>query len=365
MTFLGLDTAAAHRHTGDIRTAATRSRTVREHLAALVGGLTWTGPDASLFREQFSSTCTDWQNAEDLLVRRFAEEMQAHAEEQDLASSSDGSRGAEGTTTGHESHPPATAAELSRRGGDDSGQMRDSRTRTPDAKDLDESRPSDDLLAKYEEGPPERPELDFDDHFPYKSKEGEATWSDHMAWSEWAAKLNGARLLRPDLDDALDLYAHYRDGSGEPRVVDYEEGYREDPAIRSSIDKKIQEAQAGAQRMLEEGRTDFSFTGPPTPSKPYPETENWQKTLGDHQQWNSGDVTVDSDGNARMVVTVHGEDMYNFNRGQSDIASGTPDDENGRFSELGWAQGFEVSGTVTRVVTWNVNDPSSMTVTYE
>ena len=63
-----------------------------------------------------------------------------------------------------------------------------------------------------------------------------------------------------------------------------------------------------------------------------------------------------------MVVTVHVEDQYNFNAGQSDIASGAPDSANGRFSELGWAQGFNVTGEVQRVVEWDVDDPDDVTI---
>ena len=50
--------------------------------------------------------------------------------------------------------------------------------------------------------------------------------------------------------------------------------------------------------------------------------------------------------------------MYNFNPGQSDIASGTPDAVNGRFAELGWAKEFKTSGSLTQTVTWNVKDSS-------
>jgi hypothetical protein len=55
-----------------------------------------------------------------------------------------------------------------------------------------------------------------------------------------------------------------------------------------------------------------------------------------------------------MEVTVHAEDRYNFNRGDEDIATKAPDDENGRFAELGWAKSFDVNGSVTRTVTWEL-----------
>jgi hypothetical protein len=46
------------------------------------------------------------------------------------------------------------------------------------------------------------------------------------------------------------------------------------------------------------------------------------------------------------------EDFYNFNKGQVDIATGLPDDPNGRFEVLGWAKSFFSRATVLRTVTW-------------
>jgi hypothetical protein len=62
-----------------------------------------------------------------------------------------------------------------------------------------------------------------------------------------------------------------------------------------------------------------------------------------------------------MIVTFYMEDMYNFNRGATSIPggldSGTEDNVNGRFSELGWATEFLTVGSMPRTVTWNVFDP--------
>ena len=60
-----------------------------------------------------------------------------------------------------------------------------------------------------------------------------------------------------------------------------------------------------------------------------------------------------------VTVTVHAEDDDSFNRGQADIASAAPDDENGRFTEIGWAKPFPTSGSLTRTVTWPLGDPAS------
>ena len=85
-----------------------------------------------------------------------------------------------------------------------------------------------------------------------------------------------------------------------------------------------------------------------------PETENWQKSLVGIR-WSSADITVTGD-QATMVVTVHAADRYNVNRDEADIATGAPNTQNGRFAELGWAKGFDVSGELTRTVSWTIGD---------
>ena len=221
----------------------------------------------------------------------------------------------------------------------------------------------DEMMAQYREGAPDRPDFEWDDDFPFESKKGEETLGNRASWARWEAMLRGGQAARPGLDDALAFYAHYRSAEGTPMEFDYEEAYIEDESVRANVDAQIRQSQYAAQAMAAEGRDDFSFTGPSAGESYYPTTENWQKTIGGYQQWSSGDVTVDDQGNARMVVTVHAEDRYNFNANNQDIATSEPDDANGRFSELGWAQGFDSSGEVVRVVEWNVNSPDQVTVT--
>lgn len=171
----------------------------------------------------------------------------------------------------------------------------------------------------------------------------------------------GARFLRWDLDDALDAYGHYWSNTGDTFEIDYEEAYGEDEGIRANVDEEIARAQAGAETLINSGNAEFSMSGDAFPTSAYPVTENWQKTVGGYQQWSSADVTVDGT-TVTMTVTVHAEDYYNFNRGQADIASGAPDDENGRFTEIGWAKPFETTGTITRTVTWELGSPDQATV---
>ena len=207
--------------------------------------------------------------------------------------------------------------------------------------------------ARYTIGDPTRPPLKFDDDFVYDPN-AKATLDDYKSWNEWGIKMRGARLLRSDLDDSLQLYGHYRDGTGTPMTVDYEEGYREDRNIRAAVDNEIAHATYWAEQIHgETGRTSFSVTGDAVQASPYPAEENWQKTLGGHTTWGSGNVRIEGN-TATMEVTVHAEDRYNFNRGDEDIATKAPDDENGRFAELGWAKSFDVNGSVTRTVTWEL-----------
>jgi hypothetical protein len=49
-----------------------------------------------------------------------------------------------------------------------------------------------------------------------------------------------------------------------------------------------------------------------------------------------------------VEMTIHAEDMYNFNPGDSDIATGTPDSANGRFEITGLGHEYLNRGTFTQ-----------------
>ena len=55
-----------------------------------------------------------------------------------------------------------------------------------------------------------------------------------------------------------------------------------------------------------------------------------------------------------MSITYTMEDMYNFDKGKVDIATGIPDDVNGRFQTLGWAQQFITYGSFTTDTSWSI-----------
>lgn len=213
-----------------------------------------------------------------------------------------------------------------------------------------------DTAGPYRIGPPTRPHQDFDDDFPYDPT-AQATLDDYLKWVKWKIMLYGAQLLLPDLDDATALYAHYQDTTGTPMLVDYEEAYQEDEKIKDLVNREIELGKREAERIFHEtGQTAFQMTGDLRKEDDfYPDTENWQKTLGAHTVYGTADVAVHGD-KITMKIKIHADDMYNFNKGQHDVKTGVPDDENGRFSTLGWAKGFRTYGVLERTVTWTIGE---------
>lgn len=53
-----------------------------------------------------------------------------------------------------------------------------------------------------------------------------------------------------------------------------------------------------------------------------------------------------------MDLKIHELDRYNFDKGKKDIASGNPDNENGRFELLGLAKSFTTRGEIEGTVRW-------------
>lgn len=207
----------------------------------------------------------------------------------------------------------------------------------------------------FQIGEPTRPEIEFDEDFVYDSES--AGWRDHLSKAEWLAKLRGAQIAGL-LPDGTAMYDHYWSNTGEPMDFDYDKAYREDSGIRAGVDTEIARAARGAEELIRNGNTDFSMTGDAAPvaDAHYPTTENWQKAVGGYQTWSHSNVRVDGN-TVTMEITVAGEDRYNFNRDQADIATGAGDNENGRFTEIGWAKPFDVHGELTRTITWELGDP--------
>ncbi len=227
----------------------------------------------------------------------------------------------------------------------------------------DEFVPSTDYtLGVYRLGPPQRPDIRHDSGHANFPRE-EPTWADRLSLLKWYGMLEGGEALRSDLTDGLGAYRHFLEGEGRPRTFSYERYVTNDESGRTTLRNVILEAQDAAIKLWQEHRRNrFSFTGPAIPCGgdlrefPYPATENWAKAIGAHAIWLSGAVTVSTSSAGEpsfsMVLTIHAEDQYNFNPGASDIATGLPDDANGRFVIVGWAHGYRHTAEMRKQFSW-------------
>jgi hypothetical protein len=239
----------------------------------------------------------------------------------------------------------------------------------------------------FKEGPPKRPDIKHDHGFlddgtPQHnldlSKRQPPTDQDRARKEIWIAFSKLAREHKPELKDACDAYEHFLiDNNGLARTLDYERFLIDDPSgnivLRSTIedtrtaaldlyDKKVSKPskvfRADNFQMVSAPITVGSGDNP-DPRYPYPDSENWQKTIGGHVLWISASVTVGSNPLEKrrafdVDMTVHMEDRYNFNPNNKDIKTQVKDEENGRFEIVGLAREFMHMATIERVITFSV-----------
>ncbi|MEU7996183.1 RHS repeat-associated core domain-containing protein [Micromonospora sp. NPDC049060] len=220
-------------------------------------------------------------------------------------------------------------------------------------------------------GAPHRPvnHGPWDDDFVYDPK-AKATPADIASRAKWQAYRYGCIAsvragVGPcaDWGDAPYMYDRYASGTGEPYVFDFAPAYDQDPFLREVIDAEIAAAQRASEQLAgKSGSHSFQITGQSQNIRSNPATERWQKTLGSFDIWASAEVTVTGD-TVAMRITIHAEDRWDFNKDAKDIATGISDNENGRFAELGWAKGFNSSGSMVKDVVWKAGSPKSATVT--
>lgn len=218
--------------------------------------------------------------------------------------------------------------------------------------------------ARYRLGSATRPSsIVFDNGFLDRFPPRMPTASDYLALAKWQAKLSAAEALRPDLAEACKAYRHFLEGFGRPRTFSYESYVMNDASGVTTLSNAILDIQDGAEIVWESDRTQkqFSLTGDQiscgsTVFFPYPQTENWQKAIGGHVIWLSGNVTVSESKPGEvwfnLDLVLHAEDRYNFNPGQQDIATGIPDDENGIFEITGLGKQFTQTAELKRRVKW-------------
>jgi hypothetical protein len=211
------------------------------------------------------------------------------------------------------------------------------------------------------------------------SKRRDPTWGDRAALAKWIAKLELAEALRPDLVDGTAAYRHFLFGNGAARDVHYERFLQNDNGGKRVLASAMDDARDAVLRRHDADlagktpqpgthsyhiRTDTIAVNAGNPRYPYPTTENWQKALGAHSIWIEATATVEvrapagtpanscpAGGYERVLhiqMTIHEEDMYNFNPGAADIATGTPDADNGRFEVSGLGHEYLNRGTYSQ-----------------
>jgi len=206
------------------------------------------------------------------------------------------------------------------------------------------------------------------------SKRQEPTEADGDSLYKWEVKARLAQALRPDLWDAVKAYLHFLHGEGADLTVDYEDFIEDDRAGTRVLQSAIEDVRFAAFEMHRElggGQRNFLMqsdivsvgemdeTGVPLNDRyPYPGTENWQKAIGAHPIWIDTEVAVTEEARLlqfQVIVTLHVEDMYNFNPGMQDMATGIPDAENGRFEIVGYGHEFLSKGNLRRLLRFSVS----------
>ena len=236
----------------------------------------------------------------------------------------------------------------------------------------------------FVEGPARRPAIKHDHGFLDDgkgnldgSKRQSPNDTDRAHKEVWVAILGFAMQRKPELKDATAAYKHFLvDNNGAPLTIRYEGFLTEDANGQTVLKSAVDDTRAGILDLF-----DAKFPKPPATTKtdklqatseavsvgralpdfryPYPASENWQKAIGGHALWISAAATIASDQVARLrkveiIMTLHAEDMYNFNPNGVDIATATSDLENGRFEIVGLGTEFLQTATVNRTITFTI-----------
>lgn len=228
-------------------------------------------------------------------------------------------------------------------------------------------------IATYTIGSCTRPGIRHDNGFLDKFARRAPTVQDHLMKQWWVGKLEAAEaaqdvpfLPHNDISDALAAYRHFLEGGGRQRTFSYDRYVANDPSGKTALRNALFDVQHGAwdlmmRHHLDKDSASFEMTGTAIPvgsgsNFPYPATENWQKAIGAHVIWLCAKVLAECQANGlvrfKMDVTLHAEDMYNFNPGAQDIATGIPDEANGVFELTGLGQQYLNVATLQRHVVW-------------
>jgi len=249
-------------------------------------------------------------------------------------------------------------------------------------------------IAQYTLGQPRKPSnIDHSRPSPDQYRLHPAAASDYAQLAKWKVYLEGVKHAQGvpyaphnNIPEGIAAYEHYLYGNGADRWFSYEKYVRQDAAGQQTLRSAIRDASSGAEKLYFEnfyekqraaqaaGRkadpVRYSFTGSGLGAGnignavmnerfPYPETEDWQKTIGSHFIWLSGNVTVTLDSNGKpefeLDLTLHAEDKYQYVSNLQDIASLIKDDENVRLETAGLAKPYMHYSYLTRTVKWAAN----------
>lgn len=219
-------------------------------------------------------------------------------------------------------------------------------------------------------GAPQRPNITHDnghlDAYDEKTKKGDPkwkerapTWSDRAAYAKWSGMAEAGAAFK-NMPDAVAAYRHFLGASGQTRTINYDRYVQNDSSGATTLQSAINYTKQQAEALCPEGQsvsiTSQAWgTGRAPFTFPYPATENWQKAIGAHKIWISANVT-NTKGMFTADITVHFEDMYNFNPGAADIATGIPDSDNGLFEITKLAKQYLNVGSSRRTVSWKQGD---------
>jgi hypothetical protein len=154
------------------------------------------------------------------------------------------------------------------------------------------------------------------------------------------------------MPDGVNAYMHYLGRTGSNYTFNLAKYLNNDASGQTLLKNISNIAKNNAEKVLTKpGSTSYYSEGFPVGNSvefPYPDSENWQKAIGAFNVYYKADLSAVKNKNGSLTytlnLTIYGEDKYNFNPGQKDIATDTPDDVNGRFEVVGWAKEFMQKG---------------------
>lgn len=242
-------------------------------------------------------------------------------------------------------------------------------------------------IATYTVGSYVKPFVKHDSGFLDQFPKRAPTVADHIQYQWWVGKLSAAEAAQNvpfmphnDISDALAAYRHFLNGTGNNRIFSYERYVANDPSGKLTLSNAIADAMQGAWEIYQarfsstssKGQVDFEINstvfsaGAGSSNFPYPATENWQKAIGAHNFWLHAYVKARPDPVAtqfEMDLTFYAEDMYNFNPGAADIATGIPDAANGIFEVTGLAKQYLNVAQLARHIEWRGKPGGAVSIT--